>query len=322
MEYVLPTIPFVRLRFFLRAQTDCALPVWKGSLLRGAFGQALRQVACAMPRRQTCSPCLLRKQCVYTRLFEPYIDGEPPQFLRGLDTAPRGYIFDAAAETQEGYNANDPLTFDLVLFGNITNLYPYALYAVQRMAETGLGYGRHPFQLQHTDWLTDAGDAPQNWQLLFDSKTNLLKTEVKPLLPPEGPDMDTHVTLKFLTPTRLKIDNKLSINFNFRQLAFKMIRRVLEIAHFYAPDQTIDWEFNPLLQLAGKVEITNRSLIWQDQHRHSNRQQTDMEMGGFVGDLVLQGNLQPFTQLLYTSEILHVGKGTVFGLGKIKLMPG
>lgn len=258
MGYVLPTIPFVRLRFFLHAQRDCTLPSWKGSLLRGAFGHALRKVACAMPPQQACRSCLLLKQCVYTRLFEPFIDGEPPQFLRGLDTAPRGYIFDAAAETQESYKTGDVLTFDMVILGNITSLYPYAIYAVQRMAETGLGYNRERFQLHHVDWQTDHIDESQNWRLLFDSKSNLLKTEVKPLPPPATPELGSQLRLQFITPTRLKTDNKLAFQFNFRQLAFRMICRVLEIAHFYAPDQTIDWEFNPLLQLTGKVELGMR----------------------------------------------------------------
>jgi len=42
-------------------------------------------------------------------------------------------------------------------------------------------------------------------------------------------------------------------------------------------------------------------------------------MGGFTGEIVLEGDLTPFTELLRTCEILHVGKGTVFGNGKIEI---
>jgi CRISPR/Cas system endoribonuclease Cas6 (RAMP superfamily) len=53
--------------------------------------------------------------------------------------------------------------------------------------------------------------------------------------------------------------------------------------------------------------------------RRSNQQKTKLKMGGFTGDITLDGDLEPFTSLLRLSEVLHVGKGTVFGLGKMVL---
>ena len=72
-EYKLPSITYLRLRFHLVAQEDCNLPTWKGSLLRGAFGFALRRTVCTMKRGQLCKDCMLRSQCAYTRLFETFI---------------------------------------------------------------------------------------------------------------------------------------------------------------------------------------------------------------------------------------------------------
>jgi CRISPR/Cas system endoribonuclease Cas6 (RAMP superfamily) len=43
-----------------------------------------------------------------------------------------------------------------------------------------------------------------------------------------------------------------------------------------------------------------------------------MKLGGFIGDMVVQGNLTPFMELLAYSEVLHVGKGATFGLGKME----
>jgi hypothetical protein len=62
--YTLPELNYLRLRFHLKALHDCDLPAWKGSLLRGAFGHALRRSACTM------NP------------------GQPPPFLKGIDTSP------------------------------------------------------------------------------------------------------------------------------------------------------------------------------------------------------------------------------------------
>ena len=44
-------------------------------------------------------------------------------------------------------------------------------------------------------------------------------------------------------------------------------------------------------------------------------------LGGFLGELIVKGNLEPFVQLLRTAEIIHVGKGATFGLGKMEIQP-
>ena len=94
--------------------------------------------------------------------------------------------------------------------------------------------------------------------------------------------------INFLTPTRLKFRNKLSTDFTFRMLVFNMLRRILELAHFHVPDAQIDWKFRPLLVAADEVKILKRDLHWQDWQRRSNRQNTTMKMGGFVGKISLE----------------------------------
>ena len=45
-------------------------------------------------------------------------------------------------------------------------------------------------------------------------------------------------------------------------------------------------------------------------------------MGGFVGDVTFEGDVQPFVQIIKAGEILHVGKGTAFGLGRYGVQQG
>jgi hypothetical protein len=98
-----------------------------------------------------------------------------------------------------------------------------------------------------------------------------------------------------------------------------MLRRALELAHFHVHGAAIDWTFRPLLAQAAAVQVTAASLRWRDWQRYSNRQQSTMSLGGFVGDLELAGDLAPFAPLLRAAEILHVGKGATFGLGKMEI---
>ncbi len=44
-----------------------------------------------------------------------------------------------------------------------------------------------------------------------------------------------------------------------------------------------------------------------------------MNLGGLVGEIELTGELAPFAPLLHTAQLLHVGKGATFGLGRIQI---
>ncbi|MGH9361467.1 MAG: hypothetical protein ACRD2T_06075, partial [Thermoanaerobaculia bacterium] len=160
--YLLPRIPYLRLRCTLRALESAHLPPYHGSMLRGAFGHALRRSVCAMGPAQPCVSCQLRRACVYTRLFETFIEEEPPPFLRGLPTAPRPYVIEPRSGRTE-FAPGDPLELDLLLFGCAVDLVAYALLAIERMAAGGLGRGRARFVLEEAAAPTPEG----GWLPLF-----------------------------------------------------------------------------------------------------------------------------------------------------------
>jgi CRISPR-associated endoribonuclease Cas6 len=314
--YRLPSLPYLRLRMTLLAKAPARLPAYKGSLLRGAFGHALRRSVCAMGPEQPCDTCSLRTACIHTRLFECLIEGEPPPLLRGLPTAPRPYVFEPGDDRKD-FAVGDELKFDLLLIGQAVELQAYAVLAVERMAATGLGANRHPFELQTVDWQDAAG----NWQKGFEKGVRnwpggAPPTVLKGAAESQAP---SRVELHFLTPTRIKIDDRLVERVSFRMLAFKILRRALELTHFHVPSESVDWHFRPYLELAERVNVVEEHLRWLDWDRYSNRQHSKMTFGGFVGHLVLEGELAPFLPLLKMAEVVHVGKGATFGLGRVKV---
>jgi hypothetical protein len=221
------------------------------------------------------------------------IEGEPPPFLRGLPTSPRPYVFEPADE-RRAFAPGDPLAFDLLLFGQAAELEPYAVLAIERMAARGLGRDRFPFSLDRV-------------------------TREAAMTPAAHPFGRPRAVLRFLTPTRLKAGDRLLPTVDFRGLVFTVLRRTLEIAHFHVPGAAINWTFRPLLEKAGTVRVVDRRLRWHDWERYSNRQQTRMTLGGFVGEMEIAGDLEPFGPLLRAAEVLHVGKSTTFGLGRMEI---
>src|SRR5262245_56634986 len=70
-------------------------------------------------------------------------------------------------------------------------------------------------------------------------------------------------------------------------------------------------------ECAAGVRVTRARLGWRDLARYSNRQRRTVSLGGFVGELEVEGDLEPFLPLLQMAEQVHVGKGATFGLGRI-----
>lgn len=312
--YEVPPIPYLRLGITLRAEEPAALPPFLGSMLRGAFGHALRRIACSMGPGQECESCRLRQACTYTRLFETFHDDEePPPFLRGIRHAVRPYVFEP--QTPGGRREpGEDLRFDLLLFGQAVALQAYAGLAVERMAAGGLGTRRARFRLERIEALPPEGPA----RVLFaDGRALAGAVPASRLLPaplPEGP-----LCLRFPTPLRLKVREHLACRPDFRALVFAMLRRTLELAHAHVPGAPLDWTIQPLLKTAGEVQVLDVDLRWHDWERWSQRQRTVMKLGGVMGSMIVEGDLAPFAALLRTAELVHVGKGATFGLGKLEL---
>ncbi|HLE85371.1 MAG TPA: CRISPR system precrRNA processing endoribonuclease RAMP protein Cas6 [Thermoanaerobaculia bacterium] len=323
--YRLPDIPHLRLRATLVSGSSGQLPGYLGSTLRGAFGHALRRLVCAMGPEQPCATCPLRGPCVHTRLFETFLEGDPPPFLRGLPTAPRPYVFEPRTPLRnepQVISAGDCLELDLLLFGQAVALQGYAVLALERMAERGLGQRHRPFVLQEVRH-QGAGGA---WQTGYRRGERPWSDQVAaaplpaPLTSDGTPAAPERLTLRFTTPTRIQKQGELQDRPAFRPLAFAMLRRALELAHCHVPGAEVSWDFNGYLRQADAVRVTRTTLHWHDWTRYSNRQKAQHSMGGFVGEIDLEGDLAPFLPLLHAAETLHVGKGATFGLGKVEVV--
>ncbi|HTG34116.1 MAG TPA: CRISPR system precrRNA processing endoribonuclease RAMP protein Cas6 [Thermoanaerobaculia bacterium] len=312
--YQIPVIPYLRLRMTLEAEEPAVLPPFHGSMLRGAFGHALRRTVCVMGPQQACASCLLRNACTYTRLFEPFIEGEPPPFLRGIDQAVRPYIFEPLG-VDGRLERGDPLRFDLLLFGRAVESQAYAFLASERMARVGLGSRRSRFSLARVEAVETDGSTRE----LFAAGARPSTVPASPLVPSIAPLPPGSVALTFQTPLRLKIRDHLNGQPSFRDLVFNILRRILELAHFHVPGAQSDWNFRGLLERTNAVGIVSSDLRWHDWERWSQRQNTKVKLGGLVGRLVLDGDLEPFTSLLRTAEVTHVGKAATFGMGKLEV---
>lgn len=291
------------------------LPPFKGSTFRGAFGGALKRVVCAVRERE-CSSCLLAGRCVYARTFE--LNPTSQDERARTAAVPHPYVIEPPLTTETLFQAGESFDFSLLLFGEFNDYLPYFIYAFETMGESGIGKAqsgkRSGFRL---DSVLSGGDE------IYSHAARTLKkvTSRKNLSLSELPESAQTGTLEvhLLTPLRLKSDNTFSRDLPFHILVRAALRRISSLFASHGEGEP-DIDYRGLAAAAREVETLHSSLYWKEWERWSNRQECSMLMGGLQGSISYRGRVERFLPLLDLCRLLHLGKQTSFGLGKIDFL--
>ena len=124
------------------------------------------------------------------------------------------------------------------------------------------------------------------------------------------------VTFNFLTPTRLVYKGKLVFELEFHIIIRNLLRRIALLYYFHSEGDPTLINFKELIEKAEHIKLKETNLKWYDWQRYSKRQDVKMKLGGFIGAITFEGNFSEFMPFIRAGEVLHLGKGTGFGLGK------
>lgn len=297
------TYPIARYRFDFQVQTAIRLPEYAGSMLRGAFGSALRRTAC-MTKEKDCKACPLYRSCPYPAIFEtPAPDVHQ---LQKFSQIPNPYIIEPPAWGERLYQAGDTLGFNMVLIGRALQQLPLICFAWQRAFAHEVGHGTAILSdIQYLD--TDQHAS------IYDAKSNRLLPHTGQLqLPAIRGDA---FTLDFQTPLRLQENGRAlpPAELTARNFLMALVRRVSLLMEFHT-DQPFGLHFGELATLAQTVPFVHE-LSWRDWTRFSSRQQQKMQLGGAIGQWQLHQVPATFHAPLQLGQWLHIGKNATFGLG-------
>ncbi len=198
-----------------------------------------------------------------------------------MPTAPQPFVLEPPLETKRVYEPGEELVFHLVLIGKALDYLPYFIYAFDELGRVGLGRGKGKYTLEAVAWLDEAGTAVP----VYDGGRKILTDSFHALslsqLPVPSPSLP-QLSVSFLTPTRLKFENQLTTDCEFHVFFRNLVRRIALLDYFHCGG-----EFPPgrreFVERARAVETVTSDLRWVDWERYSNRQQTRMRLGGFVG---------------------------------------
>ncbi|MEO0131442.1 MAG: CRISPR system precrRNA processing endoribonuclease RAMP protein Cas6 [candidate division WOR-3 bacterium] len=280
-----------------------------GSILRGAFGYIFRKITCPN-KNQRCSDCLLKSKCIYLYIFETPRP-ENSQIMRKYESIPRPFIIEPPLNNKQIYKPGENFIFNLILIGRAIEYIPYFIYTLEEIGNYGIGKNRGHMSLvsitQGLRKIYNGGDR-KILANIIPQKLSLTKPR-KPI---------KKITIKFLTPFRIIYQEKLTQSLDFHVLIRSLLRRIGLLSYFHA-DEPYKIDFKYLISKAEKIQTIKANLMFQEQYRYSTRQQQRISIAGMIGEFTYQGDLTEFLPYLKIGEVVHVGKGTVFGMGKYKL---
>lgn len=322
--------------FELTAAERLALhPKNPGNSLRGAFGTTFKRLVCPTPAdcRQSCT---MKATCPYGQIFEP----SPPPGSDRLSLnqdIPRPFVFRPPNGNETMARPGDSLSFDLILIGKALDYFPYFLVTFRELGDHGIGLGRGRYRIARVSLL----DEDENHVAeVYSSNDNLVRPSPVHIhykdcyrlaadwltgngqrVPNSGmrsTDNGKRITFRFLTPTLLKADGKIVERPEFHHVIKRLRDRINALAHFYC-DDTLKVDFKTFGERAERIRTVSSKIRWEDRDRRSWKTGLSHDMGGFVGEVTYEGDLEEFLPLLILGQYTHVGKYAVWGNGRYEI---
>jgi len=309
------TFEFYRFRFQFRSAGTLYFPPHKsGNIVRGAFGTIFRKLVC-MPDCRDAKRCDVRTTCPYACVFEPQaVHREGPS---GFADWPRSFVFRAAHLDGQTIRIGEDFHFDVHIFDANDPSLQYFVLAFAQLARGGIGPGRGLAELAAVDQLDLAGATVER---VFDGHRFQLGELAAPirvdLHEPQSPVDRARV--RFVTPTELKSEHKLADRPEFGILFGRLRDRVSTLRTLYGAGP-LDIDFRAMGDRAAAVRLTRCELKRTEADRLSTRSGQRHPLGGFVGEVEYQGELDEFMAYLRLGRWVGVGRQTVWGKGEINV---
>ena len=306
---------FYRFRFHFRAAGSLYFPPYKsGNIVRGAFGDLFRKLVC-VPSCHDARTCDVRSTCAYARVFEPQAArGEGPS---GLADWPRPFVFRASHLDGRTILQEEPFYFDVHIFDTCDPALQYFVLAFAQLGRDGLGPGRGRAELTAVDELDLDGVTVAR---VFDGdRFKMAKlaapSTVELTFVPASVD---RIRVGFVTPTELKSGRQLADRPEFGVLFGRLRDRISTLRALYGAGP-LEIDFRAMGERARAVRIAKCELSRADVDRLSSRTDQRHPLGGFVGEVVYQGDLKEFLPYLRVGKWTGVGRQTVWGKGELEV---
>jgi len=334
-SFIFYNLSFFRFSAHFRVQNSFKMPVYTGNIIRSVLGRAMHSIHFGM--KEACITCPIRSECRYSSLYA-YLFESPfdHPFIKENDEDlsvrykrkqyPKPFLF---CPPPGGYYVEgEDLEIVFSLIGRAISVFPFMVCALEEFAKNGILKRRSRIILEKILWEDVIGD--EDSVVMYDSSANRIR------MPDTNHIIDTEkimedslgsilpsrhirkLKVRFLTPFRYKHKNRLGVPLTFEIFVKKMLERLTLLSvHKKAPNNagTFVIEHRRLLSMAGEIrEIQDMS--WFELKRYSSSQKDYMILGGYIGTIQFEGEIEPFMPLINICEYVQIGSKISFGFGK------
>lgn len=284
------SLTYLPLLIRLECQEKTRLPLFLGSTLHGIMGWTLKKYS---PES-------------YSYLFENKRMGGGKQ-----DIVNPYFIEPPRSKTH--FEKGELLSFSFVLVGNALHYAEAVIDALHQSENFGLGAQRTPFVLK------DILQGAQFGYVYNEARLNKFALLPENINTVSGHEHATWCSIHLLTPLRIRRNGKLVEDITFPTIIRNITKRIEMLTERYGG--YINTELaNSSCELALSVNRTVSALHLSQMHRFSNRKNESMDWSGMLGALQFEGDLSPFIPWIKAAQVLHIGRNSTFGCGKIDLI--
>lgn len=277
----------------LTFRTLHSLPLsgYAGAFWRGRIGAELRRTSC-LTGAPDCRDCSLSAHCAYGMLYETPAEAVTAGPLAHHVDMPHPYIV-RPCHGPGPVASGSLIEIRLTLIGPAVARSAAVLHAVHKLAARDPDIELVSHEARRPDLtLPDSLARARNWQLTLE------------------------------TPMRIRRGGRYlgTDSLDFGALWGALSRR-LSMFHQLAHGRPLELDFAGLKAQAEAAHLARRALRWHDWSRVSGRQKQRIPMGGVEGTAVVEALPPDLLPWLWLGQFLHVGKGTVMGLGAYRMEP-
>ena len=299
-------IRYVKLHFHCRVTGDCTMPVSKVSALRGGMGDMLLAEHCIFPRDRKCEGCSFENECLVRRIMYSKFDIKPDFVTTGESI---GYVL-SCEDYRTAFAAGDTFNFTMTLFGKTIVYFTPILMAFYALGQTGLGRGKARFVIERVTNTTGEPLVEGKNVYKENYKVHLLKDYVDYRMR-RGAGNRVH----FHTPLSLKQHGEELTEFDAEALVNAAARRLYMLDCF----EGIEAE-RILVPREELPHILTQKSIPTKVRRYSSTHGGGIYLSGIRGDVVFDGMSEAVRRLMLASEVMHVGRNTSFGFGRVTVL--
>lgn len=331
-------LPFTKIKTTFSASNAFHLPYFAGTAIRGILGRAMFDTVCINPHIKNCTNCPDTQSCSYAYVFKshlvsvnrpvPFQDGNKPMdkihTLPPIKTeAPHPFVLSRISPEQGSIKKESCIEIEYTLIGT-------AIQYLYTFMQTLLHFPDYPFanrgKIQMDKIEEIHYDQQDTYSLLLYQDGEWKNTSVQPYrLQAEqyilDPDLTYNTKITFLTPVRIQHQGKITSQLSYSILLKSLIRRVQMLDLFYGAGdyEPVAKHLLDILEKSTLLPKTRTALHPVQVNRYSHRQNKHIHQPGMLGWIAFKKVPAMFIPLLKLGEIIQVGKGTSFGLGRYRL---